>query len=288
MSLVGLLFRPIDHKALVMLDAIERKQKQSPSHDRNSEPNRSPPEEVTTSVEKSVQLQRPKGKVKNALVMFREYFRHFPMLVCNRKYLLCVTCYCGLLCANMTLIITMDSFVGAELRGEHTIATTTMIGFAIGDLVGRLLSGSVTVIPVLFPKVTATAQHTNNTQNEEESVVENNHTNLKQSILICIMPLLRGTFRVLKVRMIYVVSGWLLFVSMCLILCLALFSSHPPSSVLLFFVYAFFGFSSGAALSQFPVSSWRSSAWSGSRLHTRSTCCSPRRSSRSCLSSRAY
>ena len=60
MSLVGLLFRPIDPKALVMLDAIERKQKQSPSHDRNSEPIRSPPEKVTTSVEKSVQIQRPK------------------------------------------------------------------------------------------------------------------------------------------------------------------------------------------------------------------------------------
>ena len=182
--------------------------------------------------------------------MFREYFRHFPMLMCNRKYLLCVTCYCGLLCANITLIITMDSFVGAELRGEHTIATTTMIGFAIGDLMGRLLSGSVTVIPVLFPKVTATAQQTNNTQNEEESVDENNQTNLKQSIL---MSLLRGTFHILKVCMIYVMNGWLVFVSICLILCLALFSSHPPPSVLLFFVYALFGFSSGAALSRFPV-----------------------------------
>ena len=245
-ALIGLLFRPIDPKALFLLDLLEAKQKQSQNNEKTAKPTESPVAEIGIAPEISAQIQQPKGKLQKARALFMEYFRHFPVLICDREFVLFTVCFCGIICGIFILLLTIDSFVGTELRGEHTGATITMIGLAIGDLVGRLLSGALTVIPVLIPKVAGSAHQISNTQNEEATTIKNAATSSKQSLLL---SLYRGTLRFLNVRVIYVLSCWLAFLSMSFVVCLALFSPRPPSYVILFIVYMLLGVGWGGSMS---------------------------------------
>lgn len=250
-ALIGLLFRPLDPKALALLEASELQQRKEISKETNGFQNG----KVASSPDLSTPIQQPKGKLEKARAMFRDYFKHFPVLFRNRKFMLFVLCYCMILCGNITIVITIDSFIGDELRGGLMASTITMIGFATGDLLSRLLSGALTAIPVFFPEMASVGKHTKtNTKIQEATTTQDIEENSQQSNFgRYAKTLLRGALRFLNARIIYVMSCWLMFLSMPLVVCLALFASRPPSVVLLFLVYSLVGAGLGGAVSQSRV-----------------------------------
>lgn len=171
-------------------------------------------------------VEEQKG-VARALAAGCDYLRAMPPLLCNVPFIVHALCYAVQLGCAVTLVLSLDSFV-KEIGGTAQLASYCMMSFAIGDLLGRVVTGIVSSLPAFFPQVVEPPA------DEPES----SGRRIARVLLVT----------VLSPRAIYCASTWLVFFS---ILAIARFASTDVLTVTA--LYQMFAIGAGGETGQYAV-----------------------------------